>query len=213
MGIGTWPKRLRVGTPRAPKFDSGAVFSYGSGMMKLLIGVFMGAILLPAGSIIAQEKAKPITFMVSAQTFTKPAKWVEQKTASRMRAAQFGVPGKNGKVAGECVFFYFGPGQGGGAQANLQRWVNQFAKDPKPKRTVEDAKVGETAVAYLYCEGTFMSGPPFGGAKVAKPNYAMAAAVLGTQPGYIFVKMTGPREAVDAARVAFKKMIESGLKK
>ena len=95
----------------------------------------------------------------------------------------------------------------------MQRWVNQFAKVPKPKFKIEDAKVGETAVAYLYCEGTFMSGPPFGGAKVAKPNYAMAAAVLGTQPGYIFVKMTGPREAVDAARVAFKKMIESGLKK
>ena len=173
----------------------------------------MVAILLPTGSIIAEEKAKPVTFKVSMQTFTKPAKWVEQKTASRMRAAQFGVPGKNGKPAGECVFFYFGPGQGGGAQANLQRWVNQFSKDPKPKFKVEDAKVGETAVAYLYCEGTFMSGPPFGGAKVAKPNYAMAAAVLGTKPGYIFVKMTGPKEAIDTAKVAFKKMIESGLKK
>ncbi len=173
----------------------------------------MVAILLPTVSIAAQEVAKPVTFKVSTQTFTKPAKWVEQKTASRMRAAQFGVSGKNGKPAGECVFFYFGPGQGGGAQANLQRWVNQFAKDPKPKFKVEDAKVGETSVAYLYCEGTFMSGPPFGGAKVAKPNYAMTAAVLGTKPGYIFVKMTGPKEAVDGARVAFKKMIESGLKK
>ena len=96
LGIETWPKRLRAGTPATPEFDSVAIFSYGSDMMKLLIGAFMGAILLPAGSIIAQEKAKPITFKVSAQTFTKPAKWVEQKTASRMRAAQFGVSGKHG---------------------------------------------------------------------------------------------------------------------
>ena len=213
MGIETWQERSKVGTPPVPKFDSGVVFSYGSGMMKLLIGAFMGGILLPAGSIIAQGKAKPITFKVSAQTFTMPAKWVPQKTASRMRAAQFGVPGKDGKVAGECVFFYFGLGQGGGVQANLQRWVNQFVQDPKPKFKVEDAKVGETVVAYLYCEGTFMSGPPFGGAKVAKPNYAMAAAVLGTKPGYIFVKMTGPKETVEAAREAFKKMVESGLKR
>jgi hypothetical protein len=182
-------------------------------MMKPLTGVFMGAILLPASCVIAQEKAKPVTFKVSAQTFTKPSKWIEQKTASRMRAAQFGVLGKDGKPAGECVFFYFGPGQGGGARANLQRWVNQFAQDPTPKFKVEDAKVGETDVAYLYCEGTFMSGPPIGGAKDAKPNYAMAAAVLGTKPGYIFVKMTGPKEAVDAARVPFRKMVESGLKK
>lgn len=172
----------------------------------------MVAILLPIGPVIAEEEAKPVTFKVSTRTFTKPDKWLGQKTASRMRAAQFGVPGKDGKPAGECVFFYFGPGQGGGAQANLQRWINQFAKAPKPKFNIEDAKVAETSVAYLYCEGTFMSGPPFGGAKVAKPNYAMIAAVLGTKPGYIFVKMTGPKEAVDGARVAFKKMIESGLK-
>ena len=208
-----WLKRSKAGIPRVPEFDSSAVFSYGSGMMKTLIGAFMGVILLPAGAIVAQEAAKPVMFKVSVQTFAKPAKWVEQKTASRMRAAQFGVPGKDGKPAGECVFFYFGPGQGGGAKANLQRRVNQFARVPKPKFKIEDAKVGETAVAYLYCEGTFMSGPPFGGAKVAKPNYAMAAAVLGTQPGYIFVKMTGPKEAVDSARAAFKKMIDSGIKK
>ena len=202
-----------MGTPETPEFDLGPIFSYGSGMIKLLNNALMGAILLPTSSVIAQEKAKPVTFKVSAQTFTMPAKWVEQKTASRMRAAQFGVPGKDGKVAGECAFFYFGPGQGGGAQANLQRWINQFAKNPKPKFKVEDAKVGETVVTYLYCEGTFMSGAPCGGAKVAKPNYAMAAAVLGTKPGYIFVKMTGPKEAVEAVRVAFKKMLETGLKK
>jgi hypothetical protein len=41
----------------------------------------------------------------------------------------------------------------------------------------------------------------------------MAAAVLGTKPGYIFVKMTGPNATVEAARADFKKMIESGLKK
>jgi len=182
-------------------------------MIKLLNNALMGAILLATSSVIAQEKAKPVTFKVSVQTFTKPAKWVGQKTASRMRAAQFGVPGKGGKVTCECVFFYFGPGQGGGAEANLRRWINQFAGDPKPKHKAEEAMVGKTSVAYLYCEGTFMSGPPFGGVKVAKPNYAMAAAVLGTKPGYIFVKMTGPKETVDAAQVSFRKMIESGLKK
>ena len=39
---------------------------------------------------------------------------------------------RQGGVAAVCVFFYFGPGNGGGAQANLQRWVGQFAEDPKP---------------------------------------------------------------------------------
>jgi hypothetical protein len=130
-----------------------------------------------------------------------------------MRAAQFTVPGKAKADAAECVFFYFGPGEAGGAQANLQRWVQQFAADPKPVIKMEDAKHGETPVVYLFAEGTFMSGPPFGGAKVPKKDYGMAAAVLGTKPGYIFVKMTGPKATVEAARADFKKMIESGLKK
>ena len=191
-----------------------AVFRYGLGMMKPVVRAIIGGTLLLAVGLFAQEapRPKPVPFKVSAQSFLKPAKWVAQKTSSRMRAAQFGVPGKDGKVTGECVFFYFGPGQGGGAQANLQRWVQQFASAPKPKTKVEETKLGETPVAYLFVEGTFMKGPPFGGAKVPHKDYGMAAAVLGTKPGYIFVKLTGPKAVVDVAKADFKKMIESALK-
>ena len=94
----------------------------------------------------------------------------------------------------------------------MQRWVGQFARDPQPEFKVDDAKVAETPVAFLFANGTFMKGPPFGGAKVPKENYGMAAAVLGTKPGYIFVKMTGPKAVVDASKADFKKMIESALK-
>jgi len=186
--------------------------------MKPVIRTLMAGAALLALSLSAQDKpkaspaAKPEKFKVSVQTFVKPAKWATQKTASRMRAAQFGVPGAKGQEAAECVFFYFGPGAGGGAQANLQRWAKQFAAEPKPKFKVEEAKIADTPVAYLFGEGTFMKGPPFGGAKVPKKDYGMAAAVLGTQPGYIFVKMTGPKAVVEAAKVDFKKMIEAALK-
>ena len=191
-----------------------AVFSYGLGMMKPVVRAIISGTLLLAGGLSAQEvpKPEPVAFKVSAQSFLKPAKWKVEKTASRMRAAQFRVPGEKGKEGGECVFFYFGPGQGGGAQANLNRWVKQSAAEPKPTFKVEEAKVGDTPVAYLFGGGTFMKGPPFGGAKVPKKNYGMAAAVLGTKPGYIFVKLIGPKAVVDAAKADFKKMIESGLK-
>ena len=156
--------------------------------------------------------AEDLKVKVSEQTFTKPAAWKSEKTASKMRAAQFSVPGKAGEEAAECVFFYFGPGAGGGAQANLQRWVGQFARDPKPEFKVDDAKVGDTPVAFLFANGTFMEGPPFGGAKVPKEKYGKPAPLLGTKPGYIFVKMTGPKAVVDASKADFKKMIESALK-
>ena len=177
-------------------------------IQRALLGVFF------AGSLLgyAEDQPKAETFKVSAQTFIKPAKWEAEKTASRMRAAQFSVPGKAGGDKAECVFFYFGPGQAGGAQANLKRWAGQFATAPKPKVEVKEAKVNDIPVAYLFGTGSLMVGPPFG-AKVKKDNYSMAAAVLGTKPGYLFVKMTGPKAVVDAARADFQKMIESGLKK
>lgn len=179
-----------------------------SGGMKSIFHTILGLALIPSTLLFAEG----VKVKVSEQSFTAPAAWKSEKTSSRMRAAQFAVPGKEGQEAAECVFFYFGPGNGGGAQANLQRWVGQFATDPKPEFKVEDAKVGATPVAYLFANGTFMKGPPFGGAKVPKKNYGMAAAVLGTKPGYIFVKMTGPKAVVDGAKADFKKMIESALK-
>ena len=65
--------------------------------MKPVIRTLMAGAALLALSLSAQDKpkaspaAKPEKFKVSAQTFVKPAKWATQKTASRMRAAQFGV--------------------------------------------------------------------------------------------------------------------------
>ena len=181
--------------------------------MKFLIQMILVAPLWAGFNGFAADAAKPVVFKVSVQSFTAPATWKSTPTESRMRAAQFTVLGKVKADAAECVFFYFGPGQAGGAQANLQRWVQQFAADPKPVIKTEEVRHGKTPVVYLFVEGTFMSGPPFGGAKMPKKDYGMSAAILATEPGYIFVKMTGPKATVEAARADFKKMIESGLKK
>ena len=85
--------------------------------MNSVIRIFLVISLMPLGWLMAED----LKVKVSEQTFTKPAAWKSEKTASRMRAAQFSVPGKEGEEAAVCVFFYFGPGNGGGAQANLQR--------------------------------------------------------------------------------------------
>ena len=41
-----------------------------------------------------------------------------------MRHAQYRVPGGNGD--GECIVFYFGPGEGGDPMSNARRWAGQF---------------------------------------------------------------------------------------
>ena len=47
---------------------------------------------------------------------------------SAMRKASYEVPrAKGDSDDGELAVFYFGPGQGGGIEANVDRWVKQFS--------------------------------------------------------------------------------------
>ena len=45
-----------------------------------------------------------------------------------MRKASYEVPrAKGDSEDGELAVFYFGPGQGGGIDANVERWIKQFS--------------------------------------------------------------------------------------
>ena len=120
-----------------------------------------------------------------------------------MRKAQF--------TAGdaEVVFFYFGPGGGGGVQANVDRWMKQF-QDAKNQK-VENKNVGGVKVIYARATGTFMTGRPFG-PKTPKKGYALLGAIIEGKQGAIFVKMTGPEASVQANADKMKSMVEGALK-
>ncbi|MEM7385678.1 MAG: hypothetical protein AAF514_12100, partial [Verrucomicrobiota bacterium] len=154
----------------------------------------------------AQDKksdGKGSTFEVVGLTFKTPKGWVSEKPSSSMRKAQLVVPGKKKGQEAEVVYFYFGPGQGGTVQANVDRWFGQF-KEPKDQLEARTTKetVNKTNVTFVRAKGTFMSGPPFG-QKVPKPGYAMLAAIVETDKGPIFIKMTGPENTVIGAEKDF----------
>ena len=81
-----------------------------------------------------------------------------------MRKAQFNVDGVDG--AAEVVFFHFGKGQGGSVQANIDRWLGQFA-EPKDQLHAKTEKktVAGREITHVFAEGTYLSGPPFGSFK------------------------------------------------
>ena len=68
-------------------------------VMNSVIRIFLVISLMPLSLLMAQDSR----VKVSEQTFTKPAAWKSEKTASKMRAAQFSVPGKEGEEAAVCV--------------------------------------------------------------------------------------------------------------
>jgi hypothetical protein len=128
-----------------------------------------------------------------------------------MRAAQLEYAGADRKSA-EAIFYYFGQGQGGGTQANVDRWLGQFEEGrDKINSKVEKKKIGSGEVTYVEAEGTYRSGMP-GGPTTPKPGTKLLGAILESANGNVFVRMTGPIATVKASDADFRKMVESALK-
>jgi hypothetical protein len=145
-----------------------------------------------------------------ALTWTAPATW-KVDAPRPMRAATYKMPAAKGDGEdGECAVFYFGQGQGGSVEANVQRWVGQFegAKAPATKKE----KVSGVEVTTLELEGTYTGGGGPMGPKVTKPGFRLLGAIAEGPEGAVFFKLTGPSKTVEQARAEFQKMVK-GIKK
>lgn len=176
--------------------------------MKRCFGL-LGIIACSVLNLIAADET---TFKVSEFTFKQPAKWERVQTASSMRKAQFKVDDAEKKNSAEVVFFHFGPGDGGGVQANVQRWFSQF-QGPREKVGAhsEEKTIGKHKVTFVRAQGTYMSGIP-GAVTTPQPNSELRGAIIESEQGAVFIKMTGPAAIVKSAEDDFRKMIESALK-
>lgn len=145
---------------------------------------------------------------VAKFTMTVPANWKQQE-ASGMRQLQVSIP-KIGADAedGEMVGFIM-PG-GGGADANIQRWVGQMGGPDslKGKKNMKTAKGAEAIIAEL--EGTYSAMSPRDGSPMApKAGYKMYGAFIATEAGEVYLKLSGPKDTIEAQKAAFEKMVES----
>ena len=144
-----------------------------------------------------------------AITWQTPASWVEEAPANSVRRAQYRVPGSGGD--GECVVFYFGPGQGGDPQSNAERWAAMFvdAQGAPARPQTRTAEVAGLPVLYVEAAGTYLQGAMSAQAVEQKGGYALLAAVVEGPDANWFFKLTGPAATVAAARDGFETMIGS----
>ncbi|MDX2150943.1 MAG: hypothetical protein SFV54_09425 [Bryobacteraceae bacterium] len=169
--------------------------------MRLLSLVFCASALLLA------EQAGGIKW-------TAPAAWKAQ-AGRPMRAATYTVPATAGDPEpGEVAVFYFGPGQGGGVEANIQRWVGQFqTADGKPaagKEKTGKRTVNGIPVTTIDLTGTYTAaGGPMATTKSNKPNYRLLGAIAEGSQGAVFFKFTGPAKTVAANQPGFEALIKS----
>ena len=163
------------------------------------------ALLLPAAAL--ADSAAGIKW-------TAPASW-RQEAARSMRAATYSIPASKGDSEGaECAVFYFGPGQGGSVDANVQRWVGQFeTSDGKPLSppAAKKDQVNGLTVTRLDLQGTYLAsmGPMAASGAVKKPGYQLLGAIVEAPEGPVFFKLTGPAKTVTAAKADFEKMVRS----
>lgn len=163
-------------------------------------------VLATAAVGVSARAADPVEFSVGGFTFSRPDGWQWIVPSSAMRKAQLMIPGD---PPAEVTFFHFGPGQGGGVQANVDRWFGQF-QDAKTGQTKET--VGQTQVTFVQAQGTFSSGMP-GGPTTPMPGFALRGAILESGGGDVFVKMTGPAATIAQAEPAFTKMVKSAAER
>ena len=129
-----------------------------------------------------------------------------------MRAATYPVAAVAGDREGaECVVYFFGVGQGGSVQANVDRWAGQF-KGPAGKAA--SAKVTKIAihglsVTTIDVAGDYsgMAGPT--AAPVAVPGYRLLGAIVEGQDGNIFIKFAGPAKTMAANAAKFQQLLNS----
>ncbi len=164
------------------------------------------------GSIAGLILALPLwADSVAGLQWTAPSQWKNVGTAP-MRAATYQVPLASGDHgAAECVVYFFGQGQGGPIDLNMERWNGQFrTPDGKvapaeiQKRTVHGLPVTTIDVSGTY---SGMSGPL--GEPTAVPDYRLLGAILENPGGNVFLKFTGPRRTVTANQAVFERLLGS----
>lgn len=158
----------------------------------------------------AAEAPAGAPVVVASLAWDVPPGWEPAAVTSPMRKAAFTIPGDDGTSA-EVVFFSFGAGQGGDAEANLARWARQVvdeAGDPVvPEIGLIESGTRRTTTAVY--RGTFLSGRPGTEPTPVPGSVLLGAVVEGGPEGSVFIKLVGPAGVVDANTAAWKAFLES----
>lgn len=143
--------------------------------------------------------------------WSDPEGWIKEQKPRPMRVATYHVPGPGDSAApAELAVFHFGPGDGGGVEANVERWVGQFSDLPSTDvvRTERRTSSGAAVHVVEIPRGTFASGMP-GGPSTPKPDHGLLGAIVESPAGSYFFKLTGPAQTVASQRERFLGLLDS----
>ncbi|HEY1271917.1 MAG TPA: hypothetical protein VGF08_08025 [Terriglobales bacterium] len=149
---------------------------------------------------------------VAGLKWTAPAKW-KTEGPRPMRAATYTVaPAAGDTASAECAVYFFGTGQGGSVEANLERWKGQMAG---PGGKPADAKITKRtvhglAVTTIDASGDYTGmGGPMAASKSVQSNYRLLGAIVEGPGGNVFIKFTGPSKTIAERQSEFEQLLGS----
>ena len=147
--------------------------------------------------------------------FKAPDTWTTEKPTSNMRVAQYKLPKADGDPEdASLVLYYFGASQGGGTQANIDRWIGQIQQADgsasKDKAKTDNLTINGLKVSTVDVSGTYTAEmSPGSGDRHNNANYRLRAAVIETPKGNYFAKLVGPAGTVAKWDQAYNDYLKS----
>ncbi len=156
----------------------------------------------PPGNAAAPQRKGPADV-----AYDVPEGWQKAENPSPMRKATYKIP----RAEGDPEDAEMSVSQAGGSlDQNINRWSGQFERGKDDTTARQDRKVGELSVTVVEIRGTFTgSGMPGAAPAGPKPKWALLGAIVQTEGGSTFFKLTGPDKTIDAAKPGFDKLVES----
>lgn len=148
----------------------------------------------------SQSDSNTMTQAAAGMMWQAPEDWTKEMPTSSMRKAQYRLPGVESDPEDASVVVFYFQGEGGGVQANIERWVSQFKQPENGQLQPETEKqtVNGLQQTIVDVSGTYLfKTRPMAPTATEKPGFRMLAAVIeGAESGPWFVKCVGPEKTM-----------------
>lgn len=164
---------------------------------------------VPLAEAPAPPAAASDALVIGGLAFSLPEGWSRVPPANPMRLAEVHVPAASADPAALCIVTF--STAGGDVQANIDRWAAQVRTGDGQPSTPDMERRSVAGIEFTIAA---MTGVYVGmGNEPAQQDWTLRGAIAQTPQGLLFIKMTGPADAMTAAADGFAALISSAQAK
>lgn len=154
-------------------------------------------------SPIADTNKNSSSFSLSNFTLAIPSEWTQEQASSQMRVTQFAL---NKTPEHKVVISFFGNNDSM-IKANIERWKSQFSEQDSYETLKVENNNNIIAIKIL---GTYkLKSFPMAQDFTETPNYGVLAAIVPSEEGPYYLKLTAPKNIIEEETARFIEVLNS----